>query len=115
MLTLLIQVSDAQERLYNFEWFTQEGSVRGNAVRRIITDQDGMIWLATNKGLYLFDLVNSKNFTHDHLNLHSISSNNLSGIYEDTLGGMWITSYTGGLSYYDKSLPSTQAFTNYDS
>src|SRR5690606_36720668 len=65
------------------------------------------------KGLYLFDLVNSKNFTHDYQNPKSISSNNLSSIYEDVHGGMWITSYTGGLSYYDRSLPNPHAFTNY--
>ena len=113
MMVMLIHVSSAQERLYNFEWFTKEGQVPGNAIRRIITDREGFVWLATNKGLYLFDLVNSKNFTHDHQNPTSISSNNLSGIYEDEHGGMWITSYTGGLSYYDKSLPSPRAFTNY--
>ncbi len=113
MTAVLVQVSSAQERLYNFEWFRKEGLVPGNSVRRIMTDREGIVWLATNKGLYLFDLVNSKNFTHDHLNPRSISSNNLSGIYEDAEGGMWITSYTGGLSYYDKSLPNPQAFTNY--
>jgi len=113
MMVVLIPVSSAQERLYNFEWFTKEGPVPGNAVRRIMTDREGIVWLATNKGLYLFDLVNSKSFTHDYQNLRSISSNNLSSIYEDVQGGMWITSYTGGLSYYDKSLPNSLAFTNY--
>ncbi|WP_353131045.1 two-component regulator propeller domain-containing protein [Parapedobacter pyrenivorans] len=115
MIVMLIHVSSAQERLYNFEWFTEEGLVPGNAIRRIVTDSEGFVWLATNKGLYLFDLVNSKNFTHDHLNPKSISSNNLSGVYQDAAGGMWITSYTGGLSYYDKSLSNPQAFTNYTS
>lgn len=115
MLVMLVYTGSAQERLYNFEWFQKEGAVPGNAVRQIMTDEDGAVWLATNKGLYLFDLVNSKSFTHDYLNPASISSNNLSGIYEDTGGGLWITSYTGGLSYYDKSLPNHQAFTNYAS
>lgn len=113
MIMMLILMSSAQQRLYNFEWFTKEGIVPGNAVRRIMTDSEGSVWLATNKGLYLFDLFNSKNFTHDHLNPTSISSNNLSGICEDAQGGMWITSYTGGLSHFDKSLPGPQAFTNY--
>lgn len=115
MVVVLVYTGSAQERLYNFEWFQKDGLVPGNAVRQVMTDKDGAVWLATNKGLYLFDLVNSKGFTHDYLNPGSISSNNLSGIYEDTAGGMWITSYTGGLSYYDKTLPNAQSFTNYTS
>lgn len=112
LLVALVYVAGAQERLYNFERFTDD-RLPGNAVRRVVTDEEGFLWLATNKGLYLFDRFNSKNFTHDYRNPTSISSNNLSGICEDGRGGMWITSYTGGLSHYDKSLPASKAFTNY--
>lgn len=114
LLALLhVHPGSGQERLYNFEWFRGERLVPGNTVKRIITDSEGTVWLATNKGLCLFDVVNSKHFTHDYQNPKSISSNNLSSVYEDDRGNIWTTSYTGGLSRYDKSQPSEQAFTNY--
>lgn len=110
---LLTDVSVGQETLYNFEWFTNKDHIQGNTVKRIITDHEGTLWLATNKGLCLFDPINGRHFTHDYLNPRSIASNNLSSVYEDANGHIWITSYTGGLSRYDRHLPHNQAFTNY--
>ncbi len=115
VMLLYVHMGNAQERLYNFEWFANEQQILGNTVKRIMTDREGTVWLATNKGLCSFDAVMGKYFTHDYRNPNSISSNNLSGLYEDERGGIWVTSYTGGLSHYDKSLPSEQAFTNYTS
>ncbi len=112
-MLLHVHFGSGQERLYNFEWFRGDRLVPGNTVKRIITDSEGSVWLATNKGLCQFDAINSKHFTHDYQNPLSISSNNLSSVYEDDHGTIWITSYTGGLSRYDKSQPSERAFTNY--
>lgn len=102
-----------QERLYNFDWLRDKNLIHGNTVKRILSDRDGIIWLATDKGLCRFDPIQSTHFVHDYRNPNSISSDNLSGLCEDRAGNTWITTYTGGLSFHDKRLPQHESFVSY--
>lgn len=58
--------------------------------------QGNMLWLATNEGLYQFDLKNKRQRLFQHTNdLSSISSNQVSKIYIDNSGVLWAATENG--------------------
>jgi signal transduction histidine kinase/ligand-binding sensor domain-containing protein/AraC-like DNA-binding protein len=60
-------------------------------------------WLATNKGLYKFDARNKTTqlFTHSN-NPNSITSSQISSLYKDSRGRLWITTEKGFDRYDDE-------------
>ena len=75
-------------------------------IRKLYKDHRGILWLATNRqGL---GHRNQKNITpvdyqrYDRRNDSSISSNDVYDIQEDAKGNFWVSTYGGGLNYYDK-------------
>ena len=72
-------------------------------VNTIFTDKENNLWIGTNRGLNR--LV--KRFqpfhalTHDPTNRNSLSTNQVSGIYQDEEGIFWITTAGMGLNRYD--------------
>ncbi|MEO7768677.1 MAG: two-component regulator propeller domain-containing protein, partial [Ferruginibacter sp.] len=68
----------------------------------MLQDKEGFIWIATKGGLNTYDGYTFKTFTTDPEDSNSICSNSVSNLLEDSKGRIWIGTYDGGLSVYNK-------------
>lgn len=82
--------------------------ISGNVITRVLIDSENRIWLGTKfNGLNRFELTedgeikNIRHYSASEKN-YSIPHNNISDIYEDTSGRIWISSWNikGGLALY---------------
>jgi len=102
---------------YNFteqRWISRKDStkkiltrynIRDNLIRKIFKSGDGTLWLANVKhGLAALNKNGQGNTTYinDPSRVNSISNNNIFDIKEDKLGNLWISTYGGGLNYFEK-------------
>jgi signal transduction histidine kinase/ligand-binding sensor domain-containing protein/DNA-binding response OmpR family regulator len=83
--------------------FKQEG-LGNNNVRTLYEDKEGIIWLGTRNGLDRYDPVKDvfKHYYHKEGDSHSISSNIVLSILEDSYGKLWVGTFSGGLNVLDK-------------
>lgn len=82
-----------------------EDDLINQSVQSIAEDDNCWLWLATETGLYRFQL-DSGSIIHDDYSEarpHGLSSNMIRAVYRDRAGGMWIAS-DNTLSRYDESL-----------
>ncbi len=70
-------------------------------VKAMHVDKNKNIWLATQRGLYIFDPLtrNSKRFLHSETDKFSITNSSVWSIAEDTQRNIWIGTFSGGLCY----------------
>lgn len=71
-------------------------------VRDILAAGDRKYWIATESGIYIYDLtsdttINLKKRTGDP---YSLSDNAVYALCKDNQGGIWAGTYFGGLNYY---------------
>lgn len=73
-------------------------------VRSIAYYTDDELWIGTESGIYIYNLLSGKrnHLVHDEADSYSLSDNAIYSLYKDKEGGMWIGSYFGGLNYYPK-------------
>lgn len=86
------------------KWFNSTD----NQIRKIYKDKKENLWLATNKlGLGNWrqqDPAAIIFHTYDPKNSSSINNNDVFDIQEDKRGNFWITTYGGGLNYYNSGV-----------
>lgn len=99
----------AQER-QSFRHVSVEQGLSHGAVRDIMQDRQGFMWIATEDGLNRYDGINLKVFRHEHGNPNSLSSSNFGKLIQDRDGIMWYGTWGGGLNRYD---PITDTFTHF--
>jgi ligand-binding sensor domain-containing protein len=77
-----------------------------------IEDTSGIIWIGTESGLFkkYKDGTIIKKYVYDSLNKNGISNNYVNNICKDLFGKFWISTYGGGLNYFD---PVTDQFTRF--
>ncbi|MCF3109379.1 histidine kinase [Niabella sp. CC-SYL272] len=73
-------------------------------VRDIATDHNGRYWIATESGIYIYDLaantsINLKKRAGDP---YALADNAVYALCRDQQGGMWAGTFFGGLNYYSK-------------
>jgi signal transduction histidine kinase/ligand-binding sensor domain-containing protein len=73
-------------------------------VRDISAGEKNEYWVATEDGIYIYDLIKN---TSRHLRKHaddpfSLNDNAVYTVYRDNRGGMWVGTFFGGLNYYSK-------------
>ena len=82
-------------------------NIRDNLIRRFYRNSAGKIWLATVKEGLGEWVKNSKPrikyYKNDPGRADVLSNNNVFDIAEDKNGILWITTYGGGLHYFDQS------------
>ena len=86
-------------------------SLGSNDVRSLVKDKFEGYWIGTINGLSHYS--ESTGFTTFHkndLDSYSIIDNSIRPIFQDHRGSMWVGTYYGGVSVYDRSLP---LFRNY--
>lgn len=80
-------------------------NLRENLIRKIYKTSNGNIWLANGKfglGKWKKGRVPFVNYyQNDPANSQSISNNNVYDIVEDAKGNLWVSTYGGGLNYFD--------------
>ena len=70
---------------------------------------NGMLWIATNNGLYRFDGLNFIEFHHDKEKANSLGSDLVLKVMEDSRGITWVGTSTG-LQIFD---PDTNSFSDF--
>ena len=71
-------------------------------VQNFLQMNDSSVWVATELGLYIFNMDKNEHHTIKKrpYDPYSISTNILSTIYKDRENGIWICTYAGGINYY---------------
>lgn len=74
-------------------------------IHDIQPDNQGNLWLASNRGLYQM-LPNSDGFTfklfdHSEFDKNSLTANHISNLFLDNSSNLWIGTYSGGCNYVD--------------
>jgi ligand-binding sensor domain-containing protein len=76
-----------------------------NLIRKFYRSSNGSIWLATVKdGLGYWDkrpMPKVQYFKNDPAQKKSLANNNIYDITDDGKGGLWLTTYGGGLQHFD--------------
>ena len=80
---------------------TAQGLSQG-MIYALLQDKEGFLWIGTKEGLNRYDGYNFKVFTNDPYNRHSISSNNIRTLFEDSKGRIWAGALDAGMNVYDK-------------
>ena len=95
----------------NFMWYFGIGSQTN--VTSLTEDQDGCVWVATsNHGLFRQNAPDGDfiNYTFHHDEPQSIASNDISTVFCDHQGTIWVAANGGGLSRYLKETDSFEDF-----
>jgi len=74
-------------------------------VRDITAGENQQYWIATESGIYIYDLANNtaQNLRKKAGDPYSLADNAVYTVCRDSEGGMWAGTYFGGLSYFSKS------------
>jgi PAS domain S-box-containing protein len=79
----------------------------------IYEDATGILWIGTEgSGLFRYDRAAGQfiQYTHDPVDPHSLSDDDVIAIYEDRSGMLWVGAAYGGLNAFDRA---TEQFTRY--
>ncbi|MDH4138580.1 MAG: histidine kinase, partial [Anaerolineae bacterium] len=82
-------------------------------VGAIYEDAAGILWIGTEgSGLFRYDRAAGQfiQYTHDPVDPHSLSDDDVIAIYEDSSGTLWVGTAYGGLNAFDRA---TERFTRY--
>ncbi len=96
--------------------FTQDphkpGSLGNNQINGLAEDNSGELWIATEGGLERFN-PDTQQFTHYHSqpnNLKSLQSEQVTAVFKDSKGNIWIGLRRGGFALYNRK---DNAFINF--
>ncbi|AJR04530.1 hybrid sensor histidine kinase/response regulator transcription factor [Siansivirga zeaxanthinifaciens] len=72
-------------------------------VRKLIYDDNGLLWVATFNGLHIVDEDRNINaLYHDGNNNKSLNDNFIKTVFKDNIGTIWVGTYYGGLNIYNR-------------
>lgn len=74
-------------------------------IRQILFDGQGNLMIASEAGLYLYDMQKGEiasHISHNIFDKYSLSDNAIYTLMCDREGGIWVGSYFGGLDYADR-------------
>ncbi|HVW94782.1 MAG TPA: two-component regulator propeller domain-containing protein [Mucilaginibacter sp.] len=114
LLSILVLAGDAamaQTKVVKFSSLTIEDGLSQSDVKSIIKDHLGFMWFSTDDGLNKFDGYKFTVYRHDSDDLNSLPSNNITHIFEDKQGRLWVGS-NGGLSLYNREKNSFTTFSS---
>ncbi|PSR53299.1 histidine kinase [Adhaeribacter arboris] len=85
--------------------------LKDNLIRKLYKSRDGKLWMATAKN-GLAELISLPYphfiyYQNDPANFKSLSSDNVYDIAEDSRHNLWVSTYGGGLNYFERA---TQTF-----
>jgi ligand-binding sensor domain-containing protein len=83
-----------------FQKLSIDDGLSQNAVNTILQDRRGFMWFGTKDGLNRFDGHSFSVFRHDPFDPGTLPGNDITKLFEDVHGGLWIGLRTGALCYY---------------
>lgn len=102
--------SFSQQNKLLFENISLENGLSHNAVYSITQDKAGFMWFATQDGLNKYDGYNITVFKFNPTDSLSLPNNNVSKVFEDKDGNIWVGTWGGGLCRFD---PMHEKFITY--
>ncbi|HEY4784639.1 MAG TPA: two-component regulator propeller domain-containing protein, partial [Bacteroidales bacterium] len=94
-----------------FETVSTAQGLSQSTVFSMVQDKMGFIWIGTRDGLNRYDGYDFITFKNNPQDTNSLSNNEITVIYVNAAGNLWIGTRGGGLNYYDQA---TDKFTRYD-
>lgn len=69
------------------------------AIRKLIQNHDGNIWIGTQEGLSIFNPGNYsvKNY-YSNQSISSLNQNSIYALFQDKIGSVWVGTYFGGIN-----------------
>ena len=95
-----------QEREMKFDRFVVEDGL--TSINCITRDHEGFMWFGGPHGLYRYDGYDFKIFTNDITDSTSICGNNVTTLFPDKQGSIWVGTMNSGACLY---LPEKEQFT----
>ena len=95
---LLVNLENDQK--IKFKTITAKDGLSNNSVNDIVSDQDGVLWIATWDGVNLYDGNSFKVFNHITNDSTSISSNEIFGFIKDFNEDIWVKTNSSSVSKY---------------
>ncbi len=98
-------VNILNKRSYSVRPYENEFTIR-ERINSVLCDSEGNIWIGTsNYGILKVNPQNGKfeRFSTDNNSAIRLKSNNISHLYEDKAGNIWIASWKSGLCFIDKA------------
>lgn len=100
----------------SFEQLTKEQGLSQNSGHAILQDSQGYMWFGTDNGLNKYNGYEMTIFQHDPEDSTTISGNNISTLYEDSQGNLWVGMTGAGINRFNRDLHSfTYYKVEYDS
>ncbi|MDE6338230.1 MAG: hybrid sensor histidine kinase/response regulator, partial [Muribaculaceae bacterium] len=84
--------------------FTDDQKGVASYIRQIMFDGQGLLYIASENGVFIYDLLKGEavnHLTHNIFDRYSISDNAIYALLCDREGGIWVGSYFGGIDYAD--------------
>ncbi|MGK7392113.1 MAG: two-component regulator propeller domain-containing protein [Candidatus Cyclobacteriaceae bacterium M2_1C_046] len=95
IFSLLLIFTEALSQELHFRQYELPGEFRDESINVILQTSDNFIWLGTSNGLFRFDGSAYRHFLQD-----SSDSNNISALYEDDNGVVWIGYNSGKIGKF---------------
>ncbi len=89
---------------------TPDGGVAYSQVTSIIEDNRGIIWFSTNNGLFSYNTITIKRYSHLKKDVETIPTNRINSLYNDRQGKMWVAT-ENGLCLYNPKKDGFKRFT----
>ncbi len=86
---------------YNFQISPASRELSQQSIRKTFQDSQGFIWILTQEGLNRYDGYSVIKFRASNRDPNSLSHQSTTGIVEDDLGYLWISTAGGGLNKYN--------------
>ncbi len=106
----LAGMTPAQSVSGRFDRLSLEHGLNHTNVYSIIQDHRGFVWFGTRNGLTRYDGYAFTLFEHNPYDSTSLSDNDISYLYEDREGSIWICTWGGGLNRFDPALGTFRRF-----
>jgi len=103
--------ASSQGQTIRFDHLSTEQGLSQSNVTCILRDSRGFMWFGTRDGLNRYDGYGFKLYKKIAGDPASLSSNYITHMVEDRKGGLWISTYGGGLNRYDQE---KELFTHYE-
>ncbi len=81
---------------------SSDHSLLSNKINTLLDDKSGILWIGTNSGINLIDLMSDRFQFYKRENGagNTLSSSNVQAIYKEANGNLWIGTYDKGLNKY---------------
>jgi signal transduction histidine kinase/ligand-binding sensor domain-containing protein/CheY-like chemotaxis protein/HPt (histidine-containing phosphotransfer) domain-containing protein len=93
-----------------FEHLTMRDGLSMSNINTIFQDSQGYVWLGTQAGLNRYDGYSVRQFRRERGNEHSLASDYIWSIAEDSHTNLWLATDGGGVARWDRHTESFQLF-----